>query len=146
VLAVGGILLESSVEGIRVLLVQRGRPPQRGRWSLPGGRVEPGERLHAAVARELLEETGIAVHAGPLVEVVEILEPPFHYVVLDYLCTHVAGAPAVPVAGDDAGAAAFVPLRDLATRGCTDLVIQVVARAVALSTSSSPARSERPPA
>lgn len=113
-----------------MLLVRRGRPPQQGRWSLPGGRVEAGESLAAAVVRELLEETGTAVEVGPLVEVVELIENAYHYVILDYLCERADGARGVPIAGDDAVEAAFVPIGDLAAHGCTDLVIQVVARAL----------------
>jgi 8-oxo-dGTP diphosphatase len=127
--AVGGVVLDLDERGPRVLLVRRGRPPGEGRWSLPGGRVEPGERLAAAVARELLEETGLVVEVGPLVEVAEVLEPPHHYVILDYACRRVGGELA---AGDDAAEAELVPVRDLAARGVTKLVEQVVARAVAL--------------
>jgi 8-oxo-dGTP diphosphatase len=138
VLAVGGILLELDpvAQGARVLLVKRGRPPHQERWSLPGGRVEAGEGLVVAVARELLEETGIAVDVGALVEVVEIIEPPYHYVILDYLCSRADGARVVPVASDDASEASFVPVSELAARGCTDQVIQVVTRAVALASAS----------
>jgi 8-oxo-dGTP diphosphatase len=132
VLAVGGVLFEAEGDGARVLLVKRGHPPSQGRWSLPGGRVEPGERLAAALARELLEETGLRTAVGPLVEVVEVIEPPYHYVILDYLCTLDAGSRAAPLAGDDASEAAFVPVHELAARGCSELVIQVVARAAAM--------------
>jgi 8-oxo-dGTP diphosphatase len=138
VLAVGGILLElhPAVEGANVLLVKRGRPPQQSRWSLPGGRVEAGERLAAAVARELLEETGITVEVGVLVEAVEIIEPSYHYVILDYLCARAEGSRVVPVAGDDAAEASFVPVSELFARGCSDRVIEVVARAIELQRAS----------
>ena len=45
---------------VKVLLIQRGREPYKGKWSLPGGFVEIEEELEIAVARELAEETGIA--------------------------------------------------------------------------------------
>lgn len=58
VLAASAVVTDA--EG-RVLLVERGRDPQRGRWSAPGGRVEPGESLEEAAVRETLEETGLRV-------------------------------------------------------------------------------------
>ena len=60
ILAAGAVVLDT--DG-RILLVLRGRPPQAGRWSLPGGRVEPGESLAQVVEREVLEETGFVVRA-----------------------------------------------------------------------------------
>ena len=128
VIAVGGVLVEADGDRRRVLLIQRGEPPSAGRWSLPGGRVEPGERLAAAVARELQEETGLDVDVGALIEVVEILEPPHHFVVLDYAVTRIGGELR---AGDDAIAAELVDVDELASRGCTPLVIAVVEKALA---------------
>ena len=53
--------------GNRLLLIKRGHEPGAGLWSLPGGRIEPGETDQQALVREVREETGLAVTAGPLV-------------------------------------------------------------------------------
>src|SRR5688572_27380980 len=92
VLGVGGVVLvdaEPAPEP-RVVLVRRKHSPRAGHWSLPGGRVEHGEPLEAALRREIAEETGLVVEVGPLLEIVELLperDDPVsaHYVVLDYL-------------------------------------------------------------
>ena len=88
VVAVGGIILD----GEKVLLVRRGQEPLLGQWSIPGGAVEVGEQLPEALRREILEETGLAVRVGEIVEVLDRIihdeqgKVRYHYVLADYLC------------------------------------------------------------
>jgi 8-oxo-dGTP diphosphatase len=90
----------------RLLLVQRANEPGRGLWSLPGGRVEPGEDDPTAVAREVAEETGLQVVVGDLVGEVERDAPGRRlYVIRDYQAEPVGGT---LKAGDDADDARFV--------------------------------------
>jgi len=90
----------------RLLVVRRANEPGRGLWSLPGGRVEPGEDDPAAVAREVAEETGLEVEVGRFVGEVERDGPNGRlYVIRDYQAEPVGG---VLAAGDDASDARFV--------------------------------------
>ncbi|MHB8451546.1 MAG: NUDIX hydrolase [Mycobacteriales bacterium] len=84
----------------RLLLVRRGRPPAQDRWSLPGGRVEPGESPEMACRREVAEETGLDVVVGQLLGVVCI----GHFEVYDFMARVVGGSLR---AGDDAVAASW---------------------------------------
>jgi ADP-ribose pyrophosphatase YjhB (NUDIX family) len=104
---VGGVVLDG--DG-RVLLIRRGKPPLKGRWVVPGGHVEWGETLEAAVVREIREETGLDVLPHGQIAVVEIIAPDHHFVIVDYLCAVVGGR---VVAGSDAMAAAFHPLASM---------------------------------
>lgn len=89
----------------RLLLVRRANPPAQGLWSVPGGRVEPGEDGPAAVVREVAEETGLVVEAGRLVGSVRRDAPDGSvYVIDDYVCRVTGGALA---AGDDASDAGW---------------------------------------
>ncbi len=106
--AVGVVCLR----GDSVLLIRRGTPPRQGEWSLPGGRIEPGERAVEAALRELREETGVEAKITGLIDVVDGLFPEAgrHYVLIDYAARWVSGE---PVAGDDALEARFVALDEV---------------------------------
>ena len=106
--AVGVVCLR----GDSVLLIRRGTPPRLGEWSLPGGRIEPGERAVDAALRELGEETGVEAEITGLIDVVDGLFPEAgrHYVLIDYAARWVSGE---PVAGDDALEARFVALDEI---------------------------------
>ena len=112
--AVGAIAVDED----RLLLVRRGHGPAAGLWSVPGGRVEPGETLAEAVVRELVEETGLEGVADHFVGWVERIGEGHHYVILDFVVTILE--PRDPVAGADAAEAAWVPLDEVVDRGLVD--------------------------
>jgi 8-oxo-dGTP diphosphatase len=96
----------------RLLMIQRANPPAAGRWSIPGGRVEPGESDQQALMREMSEETGLVVDVGEMVGTVEREGPGGSvYVIHDYSCI-VIGGELTP--GDDAADARWVSEDDLA--------------------------------
>ena len=120
----------------RVLLVKRGQEPLKGAWSLPGGVVEIGETLDAALAREVLEETGLSVEVGAVIEVLDRVQADangrveYHYVIIDYLCYPWAGSVAH---GSDADDVRWTPIADLVQLGVTSKAISVIQKAMELS-------------
>lgn len=101
--AVGVVIMDAG----RILLVQRGHAPQAGRWTIPGGRVEPGESLPQAAAREALEETGLVVEIGAQVYRLTIADGDTELDIRDFEATIIGGELA---AGDDAADIAWVDL------------------------------------
>ena len=108
----------------RLLLVLRGHDPGRGLWSVPGGRVEPGEDDETAVRREVSEETALNVTVGRLVGVVERPAPGGIYVIHDYLCTLGSGT---PVAGDDAADLRWVDATEFAALDAAGELVDLLA-------------------
>lgn len=132
--AVGVVCLR----GADVLLVQRGKPPLEDAWSLPGGRIEWGERAVDAALRELMEETACSAEIVGLIDVVDGLlsrrgapdEPPWgHYVLIDYAARWTGGE---PKAGDDAREARFFSPAELDALGLWRETLRIIAAARAL--------------
>jgi ADP-ribose pyrophosphatase YjhB (NUDIX family) len=123
------------LDGDRVLLVQRGQEPLKGEWSLPGGAIEVGETLEAALAREVLEETSLFVDVGAVVHVLDSIRRDgsgrveYHYVIVDYACRIRTGTPTAGSPGTDAGDVRWVPIADLERYGVTSTAIAVIRKA-----------------
>lgn len=126
--AVGVVCLR----GDQVLLIRRGTSPRIGQWSLPGGRIEPGERAVDAALRELREETGVTARIIGLIDVVDgiFAEEGRHYVLIDYAAEWIEGEVS---AGDDAADAVFVPLEDALRAVDWDKTRRVITAAVELA-------------
>ena len=122
------------VRGEEVLLVRRGTPPKLGEWSIPGGRIEPGERAEAAALRELQEETGVTAEILGLIDVVDAIfenragtEVTRHYVLTDYLARWTGGE---PQAGDDAAEARFFHYTEISSLGVWSETERIIALAL----------------
>lgn len=116
--------------GEDVLMIRRGTKPLAGDWSLPGGRIEFGERAEAAALRELKEETGVTARLVGLVDVVDAIfrsrtsgDVTRHYVLFDYAAVWVSGE---PVAGDDADHAEWISPARLAEMALWDETRRVI--------------------
>ena len=139
ILGVGAVI----VSGDRALLVRRATEPLKGEWSVPGGVLELGEKLRDGAAREALEETGLRVEAGEVLDVFDSIftdadgRTQYHYVLIDFLCRLRAGE---AVAGSDVSEVRWVTESDLAGMKLRESIAQVVCKGLAAT------REEKAPA
>ncbi len=137
IVGVGAVVLVED----RVVLVKRRFEPLAGQWSLPGGSLEVGETLEAGAAREILEETGLEVEVGPVIEVFDriLLDEDkrirYHFVLIDYLCRPVGGR--LKAASDVADVALARPT-DLGRFRLTPKATAIILRAVEMSRGAPP--------
>lgn len=121
------------VRGNQILLIKRGKEPNKGAWSIPGGRQEAGETVRETAAREVFEETGITIKDITLLDTLDLIERndtgqvSRHYTLIDF-CAY-ATDDTIPKAGDDAVDAEFVPLQDAIARVTWDETKRIIREA-----------------
>ncbi len=116
-----------------VVLVRRAHEPLKGQWSLPGGAVEVGESLEAAITREVEEECGLDVRVGLAVDVFDRIlldaagRVEYHFVLVDYVCRPRGGQLR---AGSDVDAVTIADASALEPYKLTDKALEVIGRAL----------------
>jgi 8-oxo-dGTP diphosphatase len=125
-IGVGAVVFDG--EG-RVLLVRRGRPPKVGFWTVPGGRMEPGETLLECCRREVREETGLDIEPGPIVAVADRAAEGYHYVIVDFAARLRGPESPDPRAATDAAEARWVERGELSGYPLVEGLAAVIERA-----------------
>jgi ADP-ribose pyrophosphatase YjhB (NUDIX family) len=131
-LGIGALVFRREKDGLRILLVKRGKEPLKDYWSLPGGILEVGERLADGVRREVREETGLDVQPLSVFEIFERImpdaegRPEYHYVLIDYVCRVTGGE---MQAASDVSACEWVARQQLSQYTITDGTVAVIERA-----------------
>ena len=109
-----------------VLLIKRNQQPALGQWSVPGGKLEPGESVREACSREVKEETGLHIRVGNIAAVVERRLDGFHYVIIDYIATLAANSSVIPEARSDVSEARWVLIDNLVDYDLVKELYQII--------------------
>jgi ADP-ribose pyrophosphatase YjhB (NUDIX family) len=123
------------VHGGRVVVAKRASEPLKGRWSIPGGMLELGEKLREGTAREALEETGLIIEAGDVLDVFDAIyvDPAgltqYHYVLIDFLCRPVGGELR---ASSDVSETRWATEAELYALGMTENTLKVIRKGLSL--------------
>ncbi len=132
IVGVGGVV----VHGNRALIVRRATEPLKGEWSIPGGVLELGEKLRAGVEREVLEETGLVVEAGEVLDVFDSIfgdeegKTQYHFVLVDYLCIAKSDA---AIAASDVSEVRWVTTEELSRIEIREVTAGVIKKGLALA-------------
>ena len=120
-----------------VLLVKRNKDPNKGFWSIPGGKQILGETLVEAAQRELVEETGVRVDSLLLVDVADAIisdaegKIKYHYTLVDYMGHWYSGDSS---AGDDAQEVRWVHMNELSSYSLLEKTMNIIHKAYAMKT------------
>jgi ADP-ribose pyrophosphatase YjhB (NUDIX family) len=131
IVGVGAVVVQNG----RALVVRRATEPLKGEWSIPGGMLELGERLRDGIAREVLEETGLAVEVGEVLDVFDSIFPDsegktqYHYVLVDFVCYPTAGT---LEASSDVSDAKWVSAEEASQLGMKSATIGVICKALSI--------------
>ena len=134
IIGVGAVI----VRGDQALLVRRATEPLKGEWSVPGGVLELGEKLRVGAAREALEETGLTVEVGEVLDVFDSIffdaagRTQYHFVLIDFLCRPIAGE---AIASSDVRDVRWVKEAELAALNLRESIAEVVRKGLASANS-----------
>ena len=135
--AVGAVILNDQ----RILLIQRGHEPSKGKWTLPGGVIEVGESPEDAIIREVKEECNLSITVVGIIEVFNRVirddqnRIKYHYVILDYLTRCQAGDPwqeVSPRPGTDILDVRWIPLPEVTRYDVTDGLLKIIRAGIAM--------------
>ena len=93
IISAGGVII---IDG-KILMIKRRNEPEAGKWTIPGGAINIGERIKDGLKREIFEETGLCVDVKKLLDIMEKIikdnqgKIKYHYLIADYLCEYVSG-------------------------------------------------------